>query len=938
MANTRRSISVVLRAEVAAYKRDMEQAATATRSLAETAKGSGEEAAKAQDELARRSKRAGVETRQALNQVAAGFALAGTAMLAFAGLAVSRFAEFDAAMSSVEAASMETASNMEMLRQAALDAGASTVFSATESADAIENLAKAGVSTSDILNGGLHGALNLAASDNIAVADASEIAASAMTQFGLEGRDVTHIADLLAAGAGKAQGGVLDLGQALNQSGLVASQMGLSIEETTGSLAAFASAGLIGSDAGTSFRAMLLRLANPTRESADLMAELGINAYDAQGNFIGMEGLAGELADALSGLTQEQRNQALAQIFGQDAIRTSTILYEQGAEGIHQWVTAVDDQGYAAEQARIRLNNLRGDLEGLSGAFETALIGMGEGGDGPLRTLVQSLTGVVNQFNALPDAAQQAVLGIIGSGGFALLATAGVLKVVTAISDAKIALQTLGTTARTVGVLVGGVGAAIGLAAAGFTIWSQQQSLARAETEELRNSIDQTTGALTGLSRELIKARLVEPPEWFEEPFGISAAEGADRLGISLGTVTDAIMGNKDAWDELTAVIGEPEGAFPSDIAANAEAAGLSVGDYNAAVQALRREVLAQSQVVEDAQAQQAAMNEETDQGTIRQSWLAASVDDATGSIEDQTDALQDNIDKQREAAGVVLSERDAQRQWEQALDDAADALETNGANLDLNTQAGRDNQAALDDVAQSGWDLIGAMKANDATQDELQDTMQTTRDRFVKLAESMGYSAEDAEDLADKLGLIPEDVNAAVHLDTAGAELTLDQFLSRTRYLNVQARVFADPNYTPYRTERFAPVARAYGGPILGAGTETSDSILARLSHNEHVWSAAETRAAGGHGAMIAMRQAALAGKLATAAPGFAGGGPVLPSAASWLPRTFSAGASTEYRFNLEVDAAPGMAWEVARMTAEAIKTRLGDAMAAAGVTESGL
>src|SRR5690606_33734709 len=105
--------------------------------------------------------------------------------------------------------------------------------------------------------------------------EAAEIAASAMTQFGLAGEDVEHVADLLAAGAGKAQGGVADLGQALNQAGLVSSQFGLSIEEAVGTLTAFASAGMVGSDAGTSFRTMLLRLANPSNEAAAEMERLG---------------------------------------------------------------------------------------------------------------------------------------------------------------------------------------------------------------------------------------------------------------------------------------------------------------------------------------------------------------------------------------------------------------------------------------------------------------------------------------------------------------------------------------------------------------------------------------------------------------------------------------------------------------------------------------
>ena len=191
-------------------------------------------------------------------------------------------------MSNVAAATHETTGNMELLRAAALKAGADTAFSASEAADGIEALAKAGVSTADILNGGLTGALDLAAAGNIEVGDAAEIAATALTQFRLSGEQIPHVADLLAAGAGKAQGDVADLGQALKQSGLVASQMGLSIEDTTGSLAAFASAGLIGSDAGTSFKAMLQRLANPLGQGKKAMDELGISAYDAQGNFVGI--------------------------------------------------------------------------------------------------------------------------------------------------------------------------------------------------------------------------------------------------------------------------------------------------------------------------------------------------------------------------------------------------------------------------------------------------------------------------------------------------------------------------------------------------------------------------------------------------------------------------------------------------------------------------
>src|SRR5690606_9186339 len=111
-----------------------------------------------------------------------------------------------------------TAENMNLLREAALEAGKRTAFSATEAADAITELAKAGVSTADILEGGLNAALDLAAAASIEAGEAAEYISSALTQFGLKGKDASHVADLLAAGAGKAQGEVSDMGYALAQS------------------------------------------------------------------------------------------------------------------------------------------------------------------------------------------------------------------------------------------------------------------------------------------------------------------------------------------------------------------------------------------------------------------------------------------------------------------------------------------------------------------------------------------------------------------------------------------------------------------------------------------------------------------------------------------------------------------------------------------------
>ena len=179
------------------------------------------------------------------------------------------------------------------------------------------------------------------------MSEAAETAATAMVQFNLSGDKVTHVADLLAAGAGKAQGGVHDMAYALKQSGLVASQAGLSIEETTGSIAAFASAGLIGQDAGTSFKTMLQRLENPSKGAKNAMDDLGIHIYDAQGHFIGITAVAEQLRNGMKDLGEEERNTAMSTIFGSDAIRAANVLYNEGGEGIQGWIDKVNDAGHA---------------------------------------------------------------------------------------------------------------------------------------------------------------------------------------------------------------------------------------------------------------------------------------------------------------------------------------------------------------------------------------------------------------------------------------------------------------------------------------------------------------------------------------------------------------------------------------------------------------
>jgi len=189
---------------------------------------------------------------------------------------------------------------------------------------------------------------------------------------------------------------------ALNQSGLVAASTGLTIEETTGTLAAFASAGLTGSDAGTSFKTMLMSLNPNSKQAAELMDQLGIHAYEAQGKFVGMSEYAGILQNSLKGLSDEQRNATLKTLFGSDAVRAANILYQDGAAGINQWEDAVNDAGYAAETAAKMQANLSGDIEKLGGSIDTVFLKSGSGANDFLRGLVQGAEDLVDAIGNVP--------------------------------------------------------------------------------------------------------------------------------------------------------------------------------------------------------------------------------------------------------------------------------------------------------------------------------------------------------------------------------------------------------------------------------------------------------------------------------------------------------------------------------------------------------
>lgn len=740
--------------------------------------------------------------------IASGMTAAGLAVAAFGVAAVKMAADFDQQMSTVQANTGATSAQMDQLRAAAIEAGASTVYSASDSADAINDLGKAGMSVTDILTGGLSGALNLAASDGMAVGDAAEYMANALSMFHLKGSQASQVADTLAAGAGKAVGNVSDFGEALNNCGAQANSFGMNVQETTGVLALFAQNGTIGAEAGTQLNSMLMKLAAPSAEASNTMRELGISAYDAQHHFVGMANFAGQLQKAEKGLTDEQRNQANATIFGSYAIKAANYLYAAGESGVNKWTKAVSESGYAAEQAAAKNNNLKGDLENLSGSMESLMISVGEGAQGPLRKMVQGLDTLVDAFAGLPSGAQQTLVvmaslaGVFGAVHKAAgnlngstsrmannigLAIDPIQRVKTALGSAQTAFQmfkassmsaseqmeAFGTSAskaqlKTAGFkavgssimsLLGGPwGIALTVAGAALSAFISQQQKAKAASEQLESALESgsdVASEIAGAYQDMSSG-------------GVKLTTWLDDAGISLTDMTSAAMGNEAALKRVNKQIKEIDKPGIGGTAAAAIKKALkeeSKAYDDAAKKANEKSKAAKNAVDADGKSASAAK-----EAASANKELGSSASDASSQIDDLVQALFG-----LESGNLTADQ--AVDQLNQKIGELSDTCKDNGVVFDQSgnlldrfSEKGTKTKQALEDIASSAQNAAEKiLKQGESTGfssgeiERANGVLQDARDAIIRQAEASGMSEQAANALADRWGLSSDSIKASI-------------------------------------------------------------------------------------------------------------------------------------------------------------------------------
>ena len=813
-----KNIVIRLMADTASYEAAMTRAGSTARTVASGMENTGRKSA----------------------LIASGMTAAGLAVAAFGVAAVKMAADFDQQMSTVQANTGATSAQMDQLRAAAIEAGASTVYSASDSADAINDLGKAGMSVTDILTGGLTGALNLAASDGMAVGDAAEYMANALSMFHLKGSQASQVADTLAAGAGKAVGNVSDFGEALNNCGAQANSFGMNVQETTGVLALFAQNGTIGAEAGTQLNSMLMKLAAPSTEASNTMKELGISAYDAQHHFVGMANFAGQLQKAEKNLTDEQRNQANATIFGSYAIKAANYLYEAGESGVNKWTKAVSESGYAAEQAAAKNNNLKGDLENLSGSMESLMISVGEGAQGPLRKMVQGLDTLVDAFAGLPSGVQQTLVvmaslaGVFGAVHKAAgnlngststmannigLAIDPIQRVKTALASAQTAFQmfrassmsaseqmaAFGTTAskaqlKTAGFkavgssvmsLLGGPwGIALTVAGAALSAFISRQQKAKAASEQLESALESgsdVASEIAGAYQDMSSG-------------GVKLTTWLDKAGISLTDMTSAAMGNEAALKRVNKQIKEIDKPGIGGTAASAIKKALkeeSKAYDDASKKANEKSKAAKNAVDADGKSASAAK-----EAANANKELGSSASDASSQIDDLVQALFG-----LESGNLTADQ--AVDQLNQKIGELSDTCKDNGVVFDQSgnlldrfSEKGTKTRQALEDIASSAQNAAEKiLKQGESTGfssgeiERANGVLQDARDAIIRQAEASGMSEQAANALADRWGLSSDSIKASIDnikktADNNKAKLDVDDSKAKKKTKTAETNV----------------------------------------------------------------------------------------------------------------------------------------------------
>ena len=322
---------------------------------------------------------------------------------------------FESGMSKVEAISGATGEDLAALTDKAKEMGAKTKFSATESAEAMQYMAMAGWKTGDMLNG-IEGIMNLAAASGEDLATTSDIVTDALTAFGLSAQDSTHFADVLAQASSNANTNVGMMGETFKYVAPVAGAMGYSAEDVATAIGLMANSGIKASQAGTSLRTILTRMAKPTKEVQTAMDQLGVSVIDSDGNMESLHEIMDDLRSGFSGLSEAEKVNMAATLGETDGMSGLLAIVNASDRDYQKLTDSINNCSGAAESmAETMQDNLEGQLTILGSTAESLALEIYESVKGPLTDMTK--LGIDAVSNLTEGFETGGVMGMIDAAG-----------------------------------------------------------------------------------------------------------------------------------------------------------------------------------------------------------------------------------------------------------------------------------------------------------------------------------------------------------------------------------------------------------------------------------------------------------------------------------------------------------------------------------------
>lgn len=392
--------------------------------------------------------------------------------------------DFDTEMSKVQALTGATADEFGQMRQMAKDLGAATSFSASEAASAISFLGMAGFETNEILDA-TPGLLNLAASAQMDLGRAADIASNIISGFSMEASEAGKVSDVLARASSNANTNVEQMGDSMATVAPIASTLGMSLEDMASGTMIMSDAGLQGSQAGRMLRQGLLRLAKPTGEAEKLIKKLGVNVFDADGNMKSLDKVVLELEKGMKGMSKQSQTAALATLFGSESTAGWSALLAAGSSTLKDYTADLENsEGAAADMAKTMRDNLAGSMDELESGLEGLQIRLGERLMPTIRGSVDWLTDLVGKIDELDDATVETIAQTA-------LFAAGVLGVTTAVAGLVAGIGALMMFAGPIGLAIVGGTALLGALGLGiFAVQKHTENLQEAQKEAKQDALN----------------------------------------------------------------------------------------------------------------------------------------------------------------------------------------------------------------------------------------------------------------------------------------------------------------------------------------------------------------------------------------------------------------------------------------------------------------